>query len=188
MPYLLAIIALILGTLIGLQLPDSDRVFSLLLTHRSIVTHGFVLPLGLYLLVRGRERWLQLGAASISLAVAVHLAFDLFPRGWYGYALIHVPLVGYLDSTLSVLWLATSTVACCLLALRLLRDRRDLALALVAMGWGFITVVGRERTWLLPLATLLAALAIASCLPNPVVDGRTIARRWVTALRGLRRP
>lgn len=188
MPYLVAIIALILGTLIGLQLPDADRVFSLFLVHRSIITHGFLLPLGLFLLAQGRERWLQLGAAGVSLAVAVHLAFDLFPRQWYGYALIHAPLFGYVGSTLSVLWLAASMVVCCLLALRLLRDRRDLALALVAMGWGFVTVMGRERTWLLPLSMLLLTLFLASCFPNPVLDGRTATRRWTAAVRGLRRP
>jgi hypothetical protein len=36
MPYILALIALIIGTLIGLQLPDTDQVFSLILAHRSI--------------------------------------------------------------------------------------------------------------------------------------------------------
>ena len=49
MPYLLAIIALIIGTLVGLQLPDADQVFTLLgLVHRSIITHGLLLPLGLF--------------------------------------------------------------------------------------------------------------------------------------------
>ena len=137
MPYLFAILALIIGTLLGLQLPDADRVFTLLgLVHRSIITHGLLLPLGASLLVRARPRWLQLGVAGLSLAMAVHLAFDLFPRSWVGYALITVPLVGRLDPTLTVLWLALSVVACCLLALRLLHDRRDLALALGALGWG----------------------------------------------------
>jgi hypothetical protein len=188
MPYILALIALIIGTLIGLQLPDTDQVFSLFLMHRSMITHGFLLPLGLFLIARRRERWLTLGVAGLCLAIAVHMTFDLFPLSWRGYALITVPFIGRIDPTLTVLWLAISIVACCLLALRLMRDRRDLALALVAMSWGFLSVIGRERTWLMPLVILLGALALASCLPNPVVDGRATARQWGARLRTIRRP
>ncbi|MEI8305503.1 MAG: hypothetical protein WCF99_00425 [Chloroflexales bacterium] len=187
--YLLPILALIIGTLIGLQLPDTDQVFTLIgLVHRSIITHGLLLPLGAYLLIRKRMRWLQMGVAGLCLAIAVHLTFDLFPRSWYGYALITVPLVGQLDPTLTVLWLTISMLTCCLLALRLLRDRRDLVLALVAAGWGFITSAGRERVWLMPLVVLVGALFLASCLPNPAFDGRAAARRWVERTQQMRRP
>jgi hypothetical protein len=188
MPYILAIVALIIGTLIGLQLPDTDRVFSLFLIHRSIITHGFLLPLGLFLIARRRERWLTLGAAGLSLAVAVHMTFDLFPVSWRGYALITVPLIGRIDPTLTVLWLAISIVACCLLALRLMRDRRDLALALAAAGWSFVLAAGRERVWLMPLVVLVLALFLASLLPNPVFDGRTASRRVAMRFRSMRRP
>ena len=99
-----------------------------------------------------------------------------------------MPLVGRIDPTLSVLWLAISIVACCLLALRLLRDRRDLGLALAAMGYSFLTAAGRERAWLMPLLVLLLALSLASCMPNPVFDGRATARRYVSRLRRISRP
>jgi hypothetical protein len=189
MPYLLPIIALIIGTLLGLQLPDADQVFTLLgLVHRSIITHGLLLPLGLFLLVRRREAWLTLGAAGLCLAVAVHLTFDLFPQSWRGYALLTVPLVGRIDPTLSVLWLAISIVACCLLALRLLRDRRDLGLALAAMGYSFLTAASRERVWLMPLVVLLLAFFLGSCMPNPVLDGRAATRGYVSRLRRMSRP
>ncbi|NJO82177.1 MAG: hypothetical protein HC828_04790 [Blastochloris sp.] len=178
MHLLAVIIALAIGTLIGLQFPDSDRVFSLLLVHRSIVTHGFILPLGLMLLVQDRARWLRMGAAGLILAVAVHLAFDLFPRQWYGYALITVPFFGRLDSTVSVLWIALSIAVCGVLALRLLRNRTDLALLLAAAGWGFVITMGRERVWLLPLLALLVGLGIAACTPNAVIDGRATIRQW----------
>jgi hypothetical protein len=188
MGYLLAVVALIVGSLIGLQLPDADRVFTLFLVHRSILTHSFLLPLGLSLFARGRERWLALGSAGLAFAVAVHLSFDLFPRQWYGYALIHAPLVGRLNTALSVLWIAGSIVACCVLVLRLVRDRRDLALCLTAAGWGFIVAARREAVWLMPLISLAAAFALAACLPNRVIDGRATARRWATAVGRARRP
>jgi hypothetical protein len=118
----------------------------------------------------------------------VHLSFDLFPRSWIGYALITVPLVGRIAPTLTVLWLASSMVVCCLLALRLLRDRRDLALVLAAASWSFITAAGRAPAWLMPLGVLLLAFFLAACMPNPVLDGRIAARRWATRRGSLRRP
>jgi hypothetical protein len=69
-----------------------------------------------------------------------------------------------------------------------MRDRRDLALALGAIGWGFFTVMGREQTWLMPLVILLIAFALASCLPNPTFDGRAASRDWVARLRSMRQP
>jgi hypothetical protein len=188
MGYLLAIVALIVGALIGLQLPDADQVFTLFLVHRSLLTHSFLLPLGLALIARGRPHWLRLGAAGLAFAVAVHLAFDLFPRQWYGYALIHAPLVGRLSTSLSVLWIAGSIIACCVLGLRLVRDRRDLALCLIAVGWGFVVAAQHEAVWLMPLVSLVVALALAACLPNPVIDGRVTARRWAARARAMRRP
>ncbi|NTU80104.1 MAG: hypothetical protein HGA45_11975 [Chloroflexales bacterium] len=188
MGYLLAVVALIIRSLIGLQLPDADQVFTLFLVHRSLLTHSFLLPLGLALIVRGRPHWLRLGAAGLAFAVAVHLAFDLFPRQWYGYALIHAPLVGRLDASLSVLWIAGSLVACWALGLMLVRDRRDLALCLVAAAWGFVVAARHEATWLMPLVSLIVAFALAACVPNPVIDGRAVARRWAAALSRARHP
>jgi hypothetical protein len=188
MRYLLAAVALVLGMLIGLQLPDADRVFTLFLVHRSVLTHSFLLPLGLYLLAQGRERWLMLGSVGLSFAVAVHLAFDLFPRRWLGFAQLHAPLVGRLDTTLSVLWIAASIVVCCALGLKLIRDRRDLALSLLAMAWAFVVAARREMVWLMPLVCLILSFALATCLPNPVIDGQATARRWAAAARAMRQP
>lgn len=188
MRYLLAIVALIVGTLIGLQLPDADRVFTLFLVHRSVLTHSFLLPLGLYLIARGREHWLMLGSIGASFAVAVHLAFDLFPRRWVGFAQLYAPLFGRVDTSLSVLWIAVSIVVCCALGLKLVRDRRDLALSLVAMAWGFVVAAQREAVWFMPLVSLIAAFALAACLPNPVINGRATARRWAAAISRRRWP
>jgi nitrate/nitrite transporter NarK len=188
MRYILAVAALIVGTLIGLQLPDADRVFTLFLVHRSVLSHSFLLPLGLYLIARGRERWLMLGSVGVSFAVAVHLAFDLFPRRWVGFAQLYAPLFGRVDTSLSVLWLAVSIVVCCALGLTLVRDRRDLALSLVAMAWGFVVAAQREAVWFMPLACLTLAFALAAFLPNPVIDGRATARRWAAAARRMGQP
>jgi|GEM_PF-778253 hypothetical protein len=179
---LLAVVALSVGTLIGLQLPDTDQVFTLVLVHRSILIHSFLLPLGRYLLARGRERWLTLGSAGVSFAVAIHLAFDRFPRRWLSFAQLHAPLVGRLDPSFSGLWIAVRIVVCGVLGLRRVRDRRDLALCLAAVAWGFVVAARREAMWYMPLICLILAFAVAACLPNPVIDGRATARRWAAGM------
>jgi hypothetical protein len=44
------VILLLLALLLGLNLPDLDQQLQFLV-HRSILTHGFLLPLGVFLLV-----------------------------------------------------------------------------------------------------------------------------------------
>jgi hypothetical protein len=189
MSIVIELLALIIGVGVGLQLPDVDRVFSFFLVHRSILTHSALLPYLAYLLVRRQDRRLYLAVAGIALGVAVHLAFDLFPRRWYGFAQINVPLIGYLNGTLSVLWIAGSIVACCYLALRLITARRELAIALFIAACGFVLSMRREATWLMPLASLGVAFFFATCLPNGLFDGATAAREWTRAARAaVRRP
>ncbi len=111
--------ALVVGGLIGLKFPDFDLVIPLLL-HRSIVTHSILVALVL-VAVLGRKplgRWF---AAGISLALAVHFAFDLFPQKWMGFALVHVPWYGWTGGLFSGGWLLANLIAGQVLAAALLR-------------------------------------------------------------------
>ena len=86
--------AFTVGAWVGLKLPDVDQRTDLLL-HRSIITHGPLVPLVLFLLLRNMRRtWVRVLPMSVCLGFVVHLAFDLFPKAWYGYALISVPVYG----------------------------------------------------------------------------------------------
>ena len=94
MKYLLACVALVVGFAVGNRFPDVDQKTGLL-THRSIVTHGPLLPfivVAVASVVRTNPlRWVALG---LVVGIAVHLSFDLFPKGWSGFALISVPGYG----------------------------------------------------------------------------------------------
>ena len=63
-------------------------------------------------------RSLQWIAAGFALGVAIHLAADLFPKAWTGFALISLPFYGWLPATASITWLVCSVVACLGLAAR----------------------------------------------------------------------
>jgi hypothetical protein len=94
MAYLLGIPLLVVGLVVGMYLPDLDQRLPFLL-HRSILTHNAFLPLLLACFLRRKKRpALCLLTIGLCGALAVHLAFDLFPNSWAGYALISLPFFG----------------------------------------------------------------------------------------------
>ena len=122
MSYIVGLLLLPIGIVIGLNLPDLDYRVSFLV-HRSIVTHGFLFPLLLFWGIHKRElAQLRLPLIGFSLSLAAHLCFDLFPVAWIGYALISVPLYGRTDPLFSWLWIAGSIVLCLYLALLLVKN------------------------------------------------------------------
>ena len=94
------------GIILGISLPDVDQNLSFL-DHRSALTHSILIP---YLL-RGHIRRLPLGQylyAGVMAGLAIHMASDLFPKDWVGYALIAVPIIGRMDPIFSILWLSAN--------------------------------------------------------------------------------
>ena len=171
MRYLLGLAVLIAGLALGDWFPDIDQKTSLLL-HRSIVTHGPLVPLIIFAVAVGTRsiplRWFALG---LTLGVAIHLSFDLFPSSWSGFALISVPSYGWTASWFSWVWIAISTVACIYLALRLVRGVLEGSLFLLSLvgAFGYIAA-GEDALWR-PVIALTVACAISLTL----VVGRTIS-------------
>jgi MYXO-CTERM domain-containing protein len=165
-PFIIAAAWLLLGLAVGLHFPDIDnRLLSLipswLLLHRSILTHGMLVSLLLLRLVRRREGAapsLRLFAVGVSLAVAVHLCFDFFPRGWTGFALIHVPVYGRTTALFSQAWVLVSILACLYLGLLLLRNVLELLLGVVGLVVSFLVSVAEDGS-AAPKAFMLLALA-----------------------------
>jgi hypothetical protein len=163
MKYLLGLVALLAGLAVGNGLPDVDQKTGLLL-HRSIVTHGPLIPLVLVVLAAASGtrsiplRWFALG---VTLGVAVHLSFDLFPKGWSGFALISVPAYGWTAPWFSWTWIAVSTVTCTYLAARLIRSGLDGSLFILSLIFAFGYVVLGEDAFWRPLVAVTVATTIA---------------------------
>ncbi len=78
--FFLTLISLVAGLALGEWFPDLDQRFHFL-THRSILTHGLIVPLLLYSMGSGLKATpLRLFVSGFSLGVAIHLGFDLFPE------------------------------------------------------------------------------------------------------------
>jgi hypothetical protein len=106
-----------IGAWLGSQFPDIDRFQFFRLRHRSGVTHSFLLP-SLLLLggVLTQVQWADWFTAGFASGVALHLAFDLFPGKWRGFALIDVPKLGRLTRNLSAAWLFASVFMCVIIS------------------------------------------------------------------------
>lgn len=175
MRYAVGLLLFVVGSFIGLRLADFDLIFHWwpLIVHRSLLTHGFLIPLLLMVALRAqlagknadpRPRLFLLG---FCLASAVHLCFDLFPRAWRGYALVHVPLLGWMSPVLSGLWLVIGALVCLYLGCRLLHGMRDLGLSLLGLvtSYGVCTAHDPFRSFF-ALVTLVPLALIAFVLPR----------------------
>ena len=157
--------ALLAGVYVGFRFPDFDQRTDILV-HRSIVTHGLLVPLLLYIVLGSRRspapaRLFVTGAA---LAVAVHLSFDLFPRAWSGYALIHLPTYGWTPPLVSWAWIALSIVLCFFIAIRSSRGWVESILVFVVILALFSFSLPDEDALWRPLVATLGGIAIAMVL------------------------
>ena len=127
-----------IGGWLGSWFPDIDLNMKPFLLHRSIVTHGFLIP-ALLLFGTGmtRPEWADWLIAGFSAGVALHLAFDLFPKKFKGLALIRVPKVELKDNCVcfdnplllsgsnakkaSVIWLFVSVFLCLFMSIFLIQ-------------------------------------------------------------------
>ena len=162
MLYLLGLIALLLGLAFGERFPDIDQRTTLLL-HRSILTHGLLLPLLLFV-VASRIQWMPLRWLSmgVCLGVAVHLAFDLFPRAWIGFALVSIPVYGWMPAPVSWIWIAGSMVACTYMAGNLARNFGEVCVFVLAIVGIFVYAAAGEHALWRPMAAAVVSMAIAS--------------------------
>jgi predicted neutral ceramidase superfamily lipid hydrolase len=179
--YLLLLILMVLCAEISFKLPDVDQqlrdeIPSKILLHRSILTHNFVFALLVYWAAIWRKSFtVRLLTYTAGLATAVHLSFDLFPRAWQGFAIIHIPVLGRSSPLFSQIWIALSIVVCLYLVLSLIQTSREVAIVAVCfvLLFVFYTLSENEKPES-PAATLTGATAVTLVLP---ADVRATAQR-----------
>ena len=89
---LLGFLLITVSFLFGIKLPDWD--FKLRLRHRSILTHSpFVTIIFITLYETKTSYFFKYFIVGFSIAIAIHILFDLFPRKWDGGALLKIPFI-----------------------------------------------------------------------------------------------
>ena len=162
MVYLVGVILFVVGLSIGLDFQDIDQSIGFL-NHRSILTHGWIVPVVLFWMIRKRPYTaFRLFTMGVCLGNAVHLSFDLFPQGWNGFSLIHIPILGRTGTVFSWLWIALSIVISIYLAVMLIRTMLELTVGVIGLlGTFALTAPGEKMFFGLPLLVLIIAGAIA---------------------------
>jgi hypothetical protein len=176
-----ALLIFVLGLIIGANLPDFDQQFQPFIQHRSLITHGWIIPAILLIFAsvsRNRADWYAL-VAGMCVGLAAHLSFDLFPARWVGTALITLPFVNTrTDGTFSWLWIASSIVIC-LAIVAVIIPRRDYGYittgAVAAFAW---CAPGERSFWgaalVLGIAMLIALWGPGLLLQQPAMRGRHV--------------
>ncbi len=163
------IVLLLVALLIGLELPDWDHRLPFLI-HRSLITHGFLLPLALFVLVQRKTAPLRLFSMGFNVATAIHLCFDLFPRAWVGFALIHIPFWGRSNTLFSWVWISLSIVISLYLTFVLIQTFIDLCLIIGSLGLFFFFYAASQPAFGLALTALVAAIGITLLFPGNSQD------------------
>jgi len=154
----------ILGLFIGESFPDLDQQTDLLL-HRSIITHGIFIPIAVFWIgYTNKSLYFRRLALGIMIGLVVHFSFDLFPRGWSGYALISLPIIGWTDPWFSWFWIAISAVTCSYMGSRIVQGRTEaIMFVLCPVPW-FLFVSLDEHSFWLPFLTLLVSITVPALL------------------------
>ncbi len=163
----LSLVALGIAAYIGLKLPDIDQQVGFLL-HRSIITHGPLFPVAAFVLAQVDNPLPRRFGMGLTLGYAVHLAFDLFPRSWQGYALVSIPGYGWIPGIASWIWIAFTLLLCVALAVKLVRHWGDGLLLLVALPTVFVFTSGKEHAFWLPMLIVVVSLAITYWVFKPI--------------------
>jgi hypothetical protein len=176
------VILLLLALFLGLNLPDIDLLVPFLI-HRSIITHGFILPLVVFLIIsKENSATVRFFSMGFSLASIIHLCFDLFPRAWMGFALIYVPGWGRTSVLFSWLWISLSIIICFYLTFGLISSLLDMVLALGSLGLAFSYYASTQPTFWPALMALLIGLGLTLALPT---NSREILHRLILKWRGV---
>ena len=119
------LVILYVSLLAGLEFPDFDLHVLFFLGHRSILTHGILVPFFLYKFLTiesyskisnkifGRffsnknisKEVLDYVYIGFLIGIAIHLCADLFPKAWIGFALIKFPPWISMGAPFSIAWM-----------------------------------------------------------------------------------
>ena len=167
----LSLIALAIAVYIGLRLPDVDQRVGFLL-HRSIITHGPLLPMLALAFALNDNPVLRRTGMGVSAGLGVHFAFDLFPQAWHGYALISLPVYGWTPPVFSWICLGAALLLSMCFAVKSSRGIIDTGILVVALAAAFWYATGNEKTLLWPLLVTIGSFALAYLLVGPDKQGQ----------------
>ena len=160
------LITLFVSLLAGLEFPDLDLILIYIIDHRSIITHGILIPFFLYryLTKEGKQdfinkyfskiltsnkiknEFLDYAYIGFLIGIAIHLCADLFPKAYIGYAMIKLPFFIPIGGPLSMVWMFGNMFFALKIAFKKLKEKNIEAesqkrIFLAIMGIGIIYLI-----------------------------------------------
>lgn len=86
------LILILISFSLGIKIPDWDLKFKI--KHRNILTHSPLITLILIISYQAsnKDYILKYFIIGFSLAIGIHMLFDIFPKKWQGAAFLKIPL------------------------------------------------------------------------------------------------
>ena len=166
--YVVGVILLIVFILLTIKLPDIDLGFKNdIIQHRSAITHSALIPfLFILFLISKRQTILRNFICSgVVIGFMVHLIFDLFPKGWNGYALIYFPFLkrlGWFGKFASPIWIIFSILFLIMLLIEISKYNIFIFLTSFISLFGSIYLYSKiEGLIIFPLAVAVTAFFIS---------------------------
>ena len=147
---LLGFLLITVSFLFGIKLPDWD--FKLGLRHRNILTHSpFITIIFIALYETKTSYFFKYFIVGFSTAIAIHILFDLFPKKWYGGALLKIPFnnISCSEETTKILFTITALISIFLVILYM-TDTQEYYFVLVYSVITFIKKRKYENAFIKP--------------------------------------
>ena len=137
------LVILYISLLAGLEFPDFDLHLLFFLGHRSILTHGIIIPFFLYTFLNN-ERYSKISNKIFGrffsnknvskevldyvyigflIGIAIHLCADLFPKAWIGFALIKFPPWISMGVPFSIAWMLVNMFLALKIAFNIIKQK-----------------------------------------------------------------
>lgn len=136
----------VIGYFLGINFPDIDQKIKFI-GHRSFITHSPIVTFILFYFVGKKNVDFHYFLQGFSFAIGIHLLFDLFPKAWFGNALIK-PMGGIFFSKL---YIFTSIIISFVFAFKIVQNINNY-IVLVVIGFiAVLTYSFKEKVLIKPL-------------------------------------
>lgn len=169
-----------LALFIGIYIfPDSDQKILSFLSHRSILTHGILLPILIHWILnktlKHRKEILDYIYVGLLIGISIHLTADLFSKSFVGYATIKLPFqitseglflkTKSIGGFFSILWIFLNAILGFFISYKIL-DKKNInnffkiILFIIPLSLGIFYMISEEGTFLKLLTLIIFFILI----------------------------
>lgn len=159
----LGFIQIFVAFLFGMKLPDWD--FKLRLRHRSIITHSPLITILMIVAYKvNNDYYFKYFIVGFSMAIAIHILFDLFPYKWKGGALLKIPINITCDEATTKLFFSMTVLISAFIGIFYMTDIYEFFFILLLSTFTFIKKSKYEKSFIRPLLIFVFLIGILGSL------------------------